>query len=90
MRLYCYSEDAMGGVTLVFETVRAVLAEQLGFEENAIQLRSSLSEDLEAGQSDLEEVMLLLEEEFELAWTEEDLKAFDTVCDLVAFIENQI
>ena len=75
---------------MVFETVRTLLAEQLGYEESAISLRSSLTDDLQAEDADLEEVMLLLEEEFALVRTEEDLKKFDTVADIVSFVENQI
>ena len=75
---------------MVFETVRTLLAEQLGDEESAISLRSSLTDDLQAEDADLEEVMLLLEEEFARVRTEEDLKKFDTVADIVSFVENQI
>ena len=74
---------------MVFETIRALLAEQLGYDESAIRLPSSF-EDLELGETDLQELMLLLEQEFELVWTEEDLQKLETIAELTSFIENQI
>ncbi len=75
---------------MVFETIRSLLAQQLGYNETSITLRSSLWEDLEAELMDLEEVMLLLEQEFAIEWTEDDLTKLETVSDLTVFVENQI
>ena len=75
---------------MVFETIRALLAEQLGFEESEITNKSFLSDDLQAQESDLQEIMILLEQEYELEWTDEDLRHMETVRDLVSFIENQV
>lgn len=80
----------LGGVTVVFETIRTLLADQLGYDESRISLRSSLSEDLEAELTDLQEIMILLEQEYEIEWTEEELLQLGTVADLVSFVENQI
>jgi len=75
---------------LVFETIRALLAEQLGFEESEITRNASLADDLQAQEADLQEVMILLEQEYELEWTDEDLRSMETVRDLVTFVENQV
>ena len=75
---------------MIFETIRALLAEQLGFEESEITRKKSLADDLEAQESDLQEIMILLEQEYELEWTEEDLRNLETVADLTSFIENQV
>lgn len=75
---------------MVFETIRALLAEQLGFEESEISRRASLADDLQAQEADLQEVMILLEQEYEIEWTDEDLRGLETVGDLTAFIENQV
>ena len=38
----------------------------------------------------LEELMMMLEQEFGVEWTEEDLNRLETVADLTAFVEEQI
>ena len=75
---------------MVFETIRSLLAAQLGCEEERITMQTVILEDLEAEPEDLEELMLSLEQEFALSWSEHDLDGLATVSDLVAFIENQI
>lgn len=75
---------------MVFETIRSLLAEQLGCEEERITMQTVILEDLEAERDDLEELMLSLEQELAIAWSEEDLKSLETVADLVSFVENQI
>ena len=75
---------------MVFETIRALLAEQLGFEESEITRNASLADDLQAQESDLQEIMILLEQEYELEWTDEDLRGLETVRDLASFVENQV
>ncbi len=75
---------------MVYETIRSLLAEQLGYEEARITMQTVILEDLEAEREDLEELMLSLEQEFAITWSEDDLKDLTTIGDLVAFIENQI
>lgn len=75
---------------MVFETIRALLAQQLGYEEERITRSTVILEDLEAEPSDLAELMLSLEQEFSIEWSDEDLKELETVGDLTAFVENQI
>lgn len=75
---------------MVFETIRALLAQQLGYEEERITQSTVILEDLEAEPSDLAELMLSLEQEFSIEWSDEDLKTLETVGDLTAFVENQI
>ena len=75
---------------MVFETIRSLLAQQLGCEEGRITMQTVILEDLEAERADLEELMLSLEQELAISWSEDDLRDLATVSDLVAFIENQI
>ncbi len=75
---------------MVFETIRALLAQQLAYDEERITLSTVILEDLEAEPSDLAELMLTLEQEFSIEWSDEDLKDIETVGDLTAFVENQI
>ena len=74
---------------MVFETVRALLAQQLGDSEESIT-RLSTFEELEMQMSDVQDIMLLLDQEFDLQWTQEELSKLETVADLTAFVESQI
>lgn len=75
---------------MVFETIRSLLAQQLGCEEERVTMQTVILEDLEAERADLEELMLSLEQELAITWSEDDLRDLATVGDLVTFIENQI
>ena len=86
----CYVKNHSGGDTLVFETIRAFLAEQMACDETRISMSTVILEDLEVEPSDLEELMLMLEQEFGIEWTDDDLKDIETVGDLTSFVENQI
>ena len=74
---------------MVFETVRALLAQQFGDSEESITPVSTF-EELEMQMSELQETMLLLDQEFDLQWTQEELSKLETVADLTDFVENQL
>lgn len=73
---------------LVFETIRSFLVQQLAVDEERIHPSTVILQDLEAEPSDLAELMLMLEQEFGIEWTDSDLKNIETVGDLISFIEN--
>ena len=75
---------------MVFETIRAFLAEELAVDEERITMSTVILEDLEAELSDLADLMLMLEQEFGIESTDDDLKDIETVGDLTSFVENQI
>ena len=74
---------------MVFETIREFLCEQLAFDESRVTPDTVMLEDLEMEPSDLGDLMLSLEQEFGIEWTDDDLQGIRTVGDLTAFVENQ-
>ena len=80
----------MGGVSVVFETIRSFLAEQLGCDEKRITASTVILQDLEAEASDLADLMLMLEQEYGIEWTDDDLTELETVGQVTAFVESQI
>ena len=80
----------MGGVSVVFETVRSFLVEQLGCDEKRITASTVILQDLEAEVSDLADLMLMLEQEYGIEWTDDDLTELETVGQVTAFVESQI
>ncbi len=72
----------------VFETVKRIIVEVKGIEEDQIQLESRFEEDLEADSLDVVEMIMLLEEEYEFEIPEEVAEKLKTVKDVVDYIEQ--
>ena len=75
---------------MVFETIRGFLAQQLGCDEKRITAGTVILEDLEAEMSDLADLMLMLEQEYGIEWTDDDLEELKTVGQITAFVESQM
>ncbi|MBM3470694.1 MAG: acyl carrier protein [Armatimonadetes bacterium] len=73
----------------VFERVRAKVASQLNVEEDKISPESSFIEDLGADSLDVVELVMALEDEFEIVIPDDQSEKIVTVGDAVAFIERQ-
>ena len=71
----------------MLEKIKALVAENLGVEESKIIENSSFKEDLGADSLDLFEMVMGLEEEFEIEIPTEDLEQIVTVGDVVKYIE---
>ncbi len=72
-----------------FEKIRAVLVEQLGVEEDDITMESSLMDDLGADSLDLVELIMALEQEFDVEIPDEDAEKIKTVGDAVNFVKGK-
>ncbi|MDP3779105.1 MAG: acyl carrier protein [bacterium] len=73
----------------VEEHVTAILVEQLGVEEKEVTPDASLIDDLGADSLDLVEVIMALEEEFDLDIPDEDSEGIATFADVVAYVKNK-
>lgn len=71
----------------MLEEVIKVVAESLGMEESEIKAESSFKDDLNADSLDLFEMIMALEEEFDVEIPNEDLEGITTVDDVVKYIE---
>ena len=72
----------------MLEQIKKIVAENLNVEEDAITLESSFKEDLKADSLDLFEMVMALEEEFDMEIPPEDLEQLESVQDVVNYIEN--
>ena len=72
----------------IFETVKQITAEQLDIDEYEITLETSFVDDLNADSLDIVELMMALEEEFDLEISEEDAEKITTVNDVVIYISE--
>ncbi len=74
---------------MVFEKIRSILAEQFSEDEDSITMSTDLAEDLGADSLDFADVLMAIEDEFEVEVLDEDLESIKTVGDIVEYIENK-
>ncbi|SFI92029.1 Acyl carrier protein [Terrisporobacter petrolearius] len=74
----------------MFEKIRDIIVEQLGLDgKDGLSMETSLKEDLDADSLDAVEVIMGLEEEFDIEIPDEDAENFKTIGDIVEYIENR-
>ena len=73
---------------MVLEKVKAILSKQFGVEEDKITPDTSLIDDLEADSLDVVDLLMSIEDEFEVEVPDEEIEGIKTVNDLVKYIEN--
>lgn len=72
---------------MVFEKVREIIVEQLGVDEDEVSMESSFIDDLGADSLDIVELIMALEEEFELEIPDSEAEKITAVCDVVEYIK---
>lgn len=71
----------------VFEKLKEIIIEQLGVEDEvAITMEATFADDLSADSLDIVELIMSLEEKFELEIPDEDAEKIVTVGDVVKYI----
>lgn len=74
---------------MTFEKIRKVIAEHLDMKEGEISLNSTFSDDLGIDSLDIFEIVMELEDEFNMEIPSEDLEGIDKVEDLVKYIDSK-
>ena len=72
----------------VFEKVKEIIVDQLGVAENTVTLEASFIDDLGADSLDIVELIMALEEEFDMEIPDADAEKIVTVNDVVEYIKN--
>ncbi len=70
-------------------TVISLIADQAGVAESEIKGETNLQADLELDSLDIMDLLLVMEEEFDMQIPDEELSKIQTVNDIVAYIENK-
>ena len=75
----------------IFQTLRSLVAEQFAKEPEDVTMDTSFDEDLGADSVDLVELVMAMEEEFEIGEVQEDdLSGLETVGDAVNYIAGKL
>lgn len=75
---------------MVFEKLQQMIAEEFGVEPEEITMETSFMDDLEADSLDLVEMMMALEDEFDIGTiSEEEAAKLKTVGDVVDLINSK-
>ena len=75
----------------IFQTMKDLVAEQFAMEPEEVTMETSFEEDLGADSVDLVELVMAMEEEFEIGEPqEEDLSGLKTVGDAVNYIAGKL
>lgn len=73
---------------MIFEKVQEKVSEQLGVDADEVLLESSFIDDLGADSLDIVELLMALEEEFDIEIPDEEAEKLVTVGDVVDYIKN--
>jgi acyl carrier protein len=77
----------MASIEEISERVKSIVAEQLGSSLEDVTPKASLIEDLGADSLDIVELVMALEEEYEMEIPDEDAEKIHTVDDIVTYIK---
>ena len=74
---------------MVFEKVREIICDKFAVDEDQVTMDTSFKGDLNADSLDMVEIIMALEEEFDIGEIDEDAVAsIETIGDAVNFISN--
>lgn len=74
----------------VFNSVKRIICEELNIAESKVTLDANLKDDLGADSLDAIEVIMSLEEEFNISIDDDAAQGITTVKDIVDYIEKNI
>ena len=72
----------------VFERMKKIVIDQLGVEDNQVVPSASFVEDLNADSLDLVELIMAMEEEFNVSISDEDAEKILTVQDAIDYVQK--
>lgn len=73
----------------MLEKMKEIIADQLGVIEDEVTLEASFKEDLDADSLDLFELVMALEEEYDVEIPSDDLAELNTVGDVINYLKDK-
>ena len=74
----------------ILEKVKAIIVEQLGVTDTAVTMEASFIDDLGADSLDIVELVMALEEEFDIEIPDADAEKVVTLGDVVDYIKENV
>ena len=74
----------------IFDKVKEIIVEQLGVADTAVTLEASFIDDLGADSLDIVELIMALEEDFDIEIPDADAEKVVTVTDVVDYIKDHV
>lgn len=76
---------------MIFEKVKKIVSDQFGVDESSVTMETAFKEDLNADSLDMVEIVMAMEDEFDIGEIGEDeVAGIETVGDVVNFIAKQV
>lgn len=85
--VFAYLFLKVGGLIMVFENVARILADQLDADVESITPDTRIAEDLNADSLDVVELLMAVEEEFDVQIPDEEIENLKTVGAVVEYIQ---
>jgi acyl carrier protein len=73
-----------------FERIVQIIAEELNIETDTLTMETHITDDLNADSLDAMEVILKIEEEFDVEIPDDIVQTIQTIADLVEFLDNHV
>ncbi len=74
----------------IFEKIKEIIVDQLGVAEASVTMEASFIDDLGADSLDIVELVMALEEEFDMEIPDSDAEKVITVQDVVDYIKDNV
>lgn len=71
-----------------FEKIRDIIVEQLNVEPSMVTMDTNLMKDLEADSLDAVEIIMAIEEEFDIEIPDDEAEKFQLIGDLVKYVDD--
>ena len=71
------------------DRVKNIIVSQLGVDENEVKTESSFVDDLGADSLDVVELVMALEEEFDLEIPDEEAERINTVSEVISYLDEK-
>ncbi len=75
---------------MVLERVKKVIAKELGVEVDELNIQASFTDDLGIDSLEIFEIVMSLEEEFDIEIPNEDIENIKNVQDISSYIESKV
>lgn len=82
-------DTELGGKMAVNPKVKEIIVDQLGVEADKVKMEASFIDDLGADSLDIVELVMAMEEEFDLEIPDEDAEKLKTVGDVASYLDSK-